>query len=174
MKLTAKEMPTALHSSALCAQLIKGINAENKGKPQAFKLRAQLLAQGRSNTPVAATDDLTVIVKVYATGGENALHQHPNEDHVFVILQGSASFYDEEGETATLGVNEGYLVPKGALYRFHCNESAGPLVMLRVGTPNYTAVAKPFRTDDGGKDFQGDTKKNNSVEVKVLEGAYFG
>ena len=98
----------------------------------------------------------------------------PNEDHVFIILQGSASFYDDEGETATLGINEGYLVPKGALYRFHSNESKGPLVMLRIGTPNYTAISKPFRTDDGGHDFQGDTKKNNMVDVKVLENQYFG
>lgn len=174
MKLVAKEMPTALHSSALCADLIKTMTAEHKNKPQAFKLRSQLLAQGRSNTPVAATEDLTVIVKVYASGGENALHQHPNEDHVFIILKGSAAFYDQDGETATLAINEGYLVPKGALYRFHAVESEGPLVMLRVGTPNYAVAMKPFRTDDGGKDFQGDTKKNNAVEVKVLEDAYFG
>ena len=174
MKLVAKEMPTALHSSALCADLIKTMTAENKGKPQAFKLRAQLLAQGRSNTPVAATEDLTVIVKVYATGGENSLHQHPNEDHAFVILQGAATFYDHEGETATVGIHEGYLVPKGSLYRFHSVESAGPLVMLRVGTPNYAVAMKPFRTDDAGKDFQGDTKKNKMVPVEVLQGAYFG
>ena len=174
MKLVAKEMPTALHSSALCAELIKTLTAEHQGRPHAFKLRAQLLAEGRSNTPVAATDDLTVIVKVYASVGENALHQHPNEDHVFVILQGSATFYDPDGETATLGVHEGYLVPKGALYRFHAVESAGPLVMLRIGTPNYAVAMQSFRTDDSGKDFQGDTKKNKMVPVKVLEGAYFG
>ena len=31
--------------------------------------------------------------KVYSKGGENALHSHDIEDHVFLVLQGEASFF---------------------------------------------------------------------------------
>ena len=33
------------------------------------------------------------LIKVYASGGENTLHAHNNEDHMFVILQGTAIFH---------------------------------------------------------------------------------
>src|SRR5882672_6575759 len=58
-------------------------------KPSFFKMRAQMLAKGRTNTPLARTDNMWAILKVYASGGENGLHTHPNEDHTFIVLQGS-------------------------------------------------------------------------------------
>ena len=175
MKLVARDMESALSDSALLRQKLTQIAADNKGKPQAFKMRTQLLEQGRANIPVAATEDLTVMVKVYASGGENGLHAHPTEDHTFIILQGAATFYDEEGEMATLNAHEGILVPKGSLYRFHSVESEGPLVMLRVGSPNYALQGKASsRVGPAGEYMQGDSKENKTVEMKVLEDAYFG
>ena len=53
-----------------------------------FKRGAQLLDQGRTNTVLAKTDNMEARLKVYASGGENALHTHFNEDHMFVIMQG--------------------------------------------------------------------------------------
>jgi len=155
MKLVAREMESALSDSALLRQKLTQIAADNKGKPQAFKMRTALLKQGRANIPVAATEDLTVMVKVYASGGENGLHAHPTEDHTFIILQGAATFYDQDGEMATLNANEGILVPKGSLYRFHSVESGS-----RVGP--------------SGEYMQGDSKENKTVEMQVLEDAYFG
>ena len=55
---------------------------------QFFNLDSPLLAQGRFDNKIARTDLLTMIVKVYASGGENALHMHPYEDHSFIVLQG--------------------------------------------------------------------------------------
>ncbi len=175
MKLEAKEMESARDSSLLLREKLSALAASNKGRPQAFRMRTPLLAQGRANIPVAATEDLTVMVKVYASGGENGLHAHPTEDHSFVILQGAATFYDQDGEMATLHAHEGILIPKGSLYRFHSVESAGPLVMLRVGTPNYALQGKAStRVNPSGEYMQGDSKENRTVEMKVLEDAYFG
>jgi hypothetical protein len=61
MKLVAREMESALSDSALLRQKLSRLATDNKGKPQAFKMRTQLLKQGRANIPVAATEDLTVI-----------------------------------------------------------------------------------------------------------------
>ena len=78
------------------------------------------MESGRSHEYLAEADGLTVAVKCYASGGENALHAHPLEDHTFVILQGEATYRNEAGEELVLGRHEGVLVPAGAL-------------MLRVG-----------------------------------------
>ena len=100
-----------------------------------FHLRTAILESGRSHTYLAETENLSVVIKCYASGGENALHAHPNEDHVFVVLQGEATYHDSETKTLVLIHNDGVAVPAGALYRF---ESSGdePLVLLRVGAGN--------------------------------------
>src|SRR5437899_12471238 len=62
-----------------------------EGEPAFFKLEAQLPEQGRTDTPVAASDKMWVVLKTYAADGENGLHAHPNEDHTFVVLQGEST-----------------------------------------------------------------------------------
>jgi mannose-6-phosphate isomerase-like protein (cupin superfamily) len=90
-------------------------------------------------------------------------------------MQGAATFYDAEGEMATLHAHEGILVPKGSLYRFHSVETEGPLVMLRVGSPNYALQGKASsRVGASGEYMQGDSKENKTVEMKVLEDAFYG
>ena len=49
-------------------------------KPSFFKLEAQLPKQGRTDTPLAASEKMWVVLKTYAADGENGLHAHPNED----------------------------------------------------------------------------------------------
>src|SRR5258708_13572393 len=80
-----------------------------------FKLEAQLPQQGRTDTPLAASDKMWVVLKTYAADGENGLHAHPNEDHTFVVLQGEATFYGPNDETRTIGKNEGILLPHRTL-----------------------------------------------------------
>ena len=46
------------------------------GNPKFFKLRAQLLDDGRDIVPLAETENLWTWIKVYASGGENVLHAH--------------------------------------------------------------------------------------------------
>ncbi len=69
-------------------------------RPSFFRLEAQLPKQGRTDTPVAASDKIWVVLKTYAADGENGLHAHPNEDHTFIVLQGEATFYGPNGETS--------------------------------------------------------------------------
>ena len=102
------------------------------GLPSFFRLRTQLPSKGRSDIPVAATERMTVILKSYADGGENEIHAHPHEDHLFVVLQGQASFYGPGGELKQANTYDGVVLPAGTFYRF-VSSGGIPLVMLRVG-----------------------------------------
>jgi mannose-6-phosphate isomerase-like protein (cupin superfamily) len=101
-------------------------------KVTTYDMRVPLLTSGRTNEVLARTDTVEVRAKVYAEGGENALHTHLDEDHTFFVLDGQATFYGPDGETAVVGRHEGIMIPAGAFYRF---ESTGDtnLVLLRFG-----------------------------------------
>ncbi len=150
------------------------IAATEIAKPTLFSMRAQILEQGRTDTVLAATEDLSVRLKVYASGGENELHAHPTEDHVFVILQGMARFYGPDGETQDVEANQGFLMPRGLLYRFHAISTDECLVMLRVGTPNYQKQGREDRIGVDGKPLAGDLKGNRQVQTIFKDGVYFG
>jgi mannose-6-phosphate isomerase-like protein (cupin superfamily) len=102
------------------------------GVPSFFQLRTRLPAAGRSDLPIGATERMTVILKSYAEGGENEIHAHPHEDHVFVVLQGQASFHGPRGELKEAKPYDGVVLPAGTFYRFVSSGDV-PLVMLRVG-----------------------------------------
>jgi mannose-6-phosphate isomerase-like protein (cupin superfamily) len=136
-----------------------------------FDLAAPLLAQGRSDTLCAASDALTITLKVYASGGENALHAHPGEDHAFVVLAGEATFEFGDGSTTVLGPNQGVLVPRGSYYRFQ-STSADNLVMVRAGAPIEGPAA--LRVGADGADLPADSAANMHVAPVALEGRSFG
>ncbi len=140
--------------------------------PYVFALKGQLLEQGRTDSVLAATDDLTIRLKIYASGGENELHAHPHEDHSFMILQGSARFFGPEGEEIELGPYQGIMLPKGNLYRFYAT-SDEPLVMIRVGNPNHTKQPPPGRINAKGEEMRGDSKENKHVDI-IFKDEYFG
>jgi mannose-6-phosphate isomerase-like protein (cupin superfamily) len=141
-------------------------------RPSAFKLTAQMLDQGRTDIPLAATEDLTLRVKVYASGGENTLHAHPSEDHSFIVLQGSARFEGADGELAHLGVHEGIMLPRGTLYSFLAT-SDQPLVLLRIGTPNGDKQGSGNRLGKAGGYMAGDSAENKTVPVIFRDGDFF-
>ncbi len=140
--------------------------------PYVFALKGQLLEQGRTDSVLAATDDLTIRLKIYASGGENELHAHPHEDHSFMILQGSARFFGPEGEEIELGQYQGIMLPKGNLYRFYAT-SDEPLVMIRVGNPNHKKQPPPGRINAKGEEMRGDSAENKHVEI-IFKDEYFG
>ena len=137
--------------------------AENTA-PTIFTMRARLPTQGRSDMPLAATDKLSLVLKAYASGGENTVHAHPHEDHVFVVLQGSATFFDNKGKIGELECHQGILLPRGAFYRFEAGERE-PLVMLRVGTTAVEGANPNDRIAVDGSDMDGFSKENKEVEV---------
>ena len=136
-----------------------------------FKMRAQLLEQGRTNTLLARTENMWATLKVYASGGENGLHTHPNEDHTFVVLQGKARYYDADGGHTDVGKHEGIMLPAGAYYWFEAI-SEEPLVLLRIGCRVGTSDGSG-RLNIRGEPMPGDSKENKRVPVVYREGEFF-
>ena len=148
--------------------------AQNEG-PTFFHLAAQLPKEGRTDTIFAASKVMTVILKTYAATGENELHRHPVEDHVFVVLEGEAEFYGPNGETRRVAKYDGVFVPDTAYY---CFKAIGeePLVMLRVGAktdPNVEAGITA-RVDPLEKPTPGLYKGQATVETVLYEDRFFG
>lgn len=141
-------------------------------KPHFFQLAAQLPAQGRTNQVFAATPLLNVVLKTYASGGENELHAHTNEDHLFVVLQGSATFYGPRGEERVVGRNGGVVLPRGVLYRFIAHEGE-PLVLLRVGAVHDRASDPLARVDPQGQPFDGYSERNKEIPCVLSADRWF-
>ena len=141
--------------------------------PQFFKLRAQLLEKGRSNQTVADTGNMWVNLKVYASGGENGLHNHTTQDHFHLILEGSARFYGPRGEEVDCKKYEGIMLPAGSYYRFHAT-SEEPLVLLRVGAWTGDKNDELTRFNVYGDPLPNQSKANGKVEVIAREGEYWG
>lgn len=91
-----------------------------------------LLEQGTTYDPLATAENLWLAMKVYASGGENALHSHGGEDHAFIVMQGKATFTFGDGRTQVVGLHEGVMIPKNVLYKFEADEAEN-LVLMRVG-----------------------------------------
>ncbi len=140
--------------------------------PQFFKLRAEMISQGRTNQIVAETDNMLVNLKVYAGGGENGLHNHTDQDHFHLILNGSACFYGPRGEEKHLGQYEGVMLPSGSFYRFMAT-SEEPLVLLRVGCKTDPTAEHP-RYNIYGEPLPSESKENGRVEVIPRKGEYWG
>ena len=119
-----------------------------------YSLRGeQLLATGMTTGAKATTDNLWVHSKVYSRGGENELHAHAVEDHTFFVVQGSAQFYFGDGSNQVVERFEGFLIPKGSLYRFHALGEEN-LVMLRIGAAQR------------GDDWSGELRNGAPVEIR--------
>jgi mannose-6-phosphate isomerase-like protein (cupin superfamily) len=138
-------------------------------KAQVFSLKTPLLSEGRSNTAVAETDRLKLRVKVYAEGGENGLHTHNDEDHSFVILQGQATFHDEEDNVTVVNKYEGILLPKGAYYWFQSTGDEN-LVLLRVGAGRMPEGG--FRVGTNGVPLT--REENKHIDGVPIPGKFFG
>jgi mannose-6-phosphate isomerase-like protein (cupin superfamily) len=136
-----------------------------------FNLTTPLLAQGRVDNLVAQTELLKLVVKVYAAGGENAMHQHPYEDHAFVVLQGEATFHINADENIhVVKKNDGVMLKRGVCYWFQ-SSSAENLVMLRVGAAEkWPADGRAF---PDGRQFAGDSVENKEIDVVPLAGRQF-
>jgi len=135
-----------------------------------FKLRTPLLREGQSELDLAVTSMMKVQIKCYAQGGENALHAHPHEDHIFVVLQGQARFFDKDELATVIGRNECVLLPRGAYYYFQsCGDE--PLVLLRVGA--FCEIPAVTRIDIDGNPIRGDSSDNKHVAPVPIEGAFY-
>lgn len=138
-----------------------------------FSMRGMpLLTQGASYDGVAAADNLWLSIKVYASGGENALHAHVKEDHAFVVLQGRATFWFEDGSSCDALQFEGVMLPKGVKYRFEAGEEEN-LVLLRIGGGQRKDLANRLLQKNGnpaelkGSIFDADGSLKNGRDPKT-------
>ena len=143
---------------------------ENGKSPKIFQLKTQLLSKGRSDYVLASTDLMSIRIKCYAQGGENALHAHPAEDHAFIVLDGAAKFVGKDGKISVLTKHQGIMLPKGTYYRF---ESCGdtPLVLLRIGAQKERP--KTSRINPEGKPLLGNSPENKHENGVPIQGRYY-
>lgn len=145
---------------------------QTKQAAEVFDLRTPYLTKGRTTETRARTDMMTIMVKVYAEGGENAMHNHPSEDHSFIVLEGEATFHLETDDNVkVVHPNEGIMLPEGANYWF---QSSGDhnLVMVRVAAS--MPGSRGGRLAPDGHDLPGDSLENKRVERIEAPGRWFG
>ena len=130
---------------------------------EAFSLLTPYLSAGRTTTFVARGEMLSIAIKIYSEGGENALHTHASEDHAFVVLEGEATFYDETDTERVVGKYEGIMLPQGAFYWFRSSGDTN-LVLLRA------AGFKPGKTGDDRVKLDGSPLPSESAENKHIVG----
>jgi mannose-6-phosphate isomerase-like protein (cupin superfamily) len=137
-----------------------------------YDLRTPYLQQGRTTDVRARTDLMTITMKVYAEGGENAMHNHPHEDHSFIVLEGEATFYIERDDNSrVVGRNQAVMLPKGVNYWFK-SSGADNLVMVRVGATH--AGVRHGRLTPDGRDIPGDSPENKTEERIERDGPGYG
>ena len=140
-----------------------------------YSMKVPLLSAGRTNEVLARTSNSEVRAKVYAEGGENALHTHLREDHTFFVLDGQATFYDGDETPVVVEENEGMMVPAGAYYRFQSTGDRN-LVILRVGAKAEAVEGsdgQPPRVGPDGEPLAGSDPRNKRLPP-VFSGGTFG
>ena len=140
--------------------------------PSFFHVRCQLPEAGRTNQVLGATSMMSVVLKTYAEGGENELHAHVNEDHFFLIMQGTAQFYGPNGETREVGKNDCVLLPRGSLYWFRATGDEA-LVMLRIGAAGAAEPDVLERVGADGAPLDGFSEANKEVPLVLQEGQWY-
>jgi mannose-6-phosphate isomerase-like protein (cupin superfamily) len=129
------------------------------------------VSAGHTKDLLAGTDHMTFHIHCYGPkGGENGLHAHVDEDHVFVVLQGEAQFYGRNGPLPALKKNQALMLPRGAFYSF-ANETDEPLVMIRFGAMDKTAPGG--RLDPQGKPIPAAASRKAPSRRCSFEGKFF-
>jgi mannose-6-phosphate isomerase-like protein (cupin superfamily) len=136
------------------------------------QLKTQLVSQGHTRHLLAETDLMTLRIHCYGPGiGENALHSHTKEDHIFLVLQGTARFNNgRDGNTVLEATkNQAVVLPAGCYYQF-CNSGDTPLVMARIGAGQDKS---DMRLNPDGTPVPGRSHEQGAAKPVFIEGAFF-
>jgi mannose-6-phosphate isomerase-like protein (cupin superfamily) len=141
-------------------------------KAEILDLKIQLVSKGHHKHVLAKTDMTSFNVHSYAPkGGENGMHAHMEEDHVFLVLQGEAQFFTPDGPMPVVKKHQALFLPKGAYYSFS-NEGTDNLVLARFGASAPGTGTGP-RLDPNGKFIPGRAQKEGAVPPQFIEGKFF-
>jgi mannose-6-phosphate isomerase-like protein (cupin superfamily) len=144
--------------------------AETETKAQFFSVKAPLMPPGGyKRMPMVRTDHVNVVVTSYTKDGEDRIHTHPNEDHVFFVLKGAIIIVEPDGKETRVGPYEGVLMPAGHYYSF-VTEGDEPAVMLRFGGFTDDRRALPRLTDDR-EDLE--QKQRDPAALQPIPGSFF-
>ncbi len=136
------------------------------------QLKTQLVKEGHTRDLLAETDLMTLRIHCYAPGiGENALHAHTKEDHIFVVLQGTAQFNTGRDGKGVINAakHQAVVLPAGCYYQFR-NSGTDPLVMTRIGAGSDKADQ---RLNPDGSAIPGRAHEQGAAQPVLIEGAFF-
>jgi mannose-6-phosphate isomerase-like protein (cupin superfamily) len=136
------------------------------------QLKTQLVKEGHTRDLLAETDLMTLRIHCYAPGiGENALHAHTKEDHIFLVLQGTAEFNTGRDGKGVIkaGKHQAVVLPAGCYYQFR-NSGDEPLVMTRIGAGSDKADQ---RLNPDGSAIPGRAHEQGAAKPVLIEGAFF-
>jgi mannose-6-phosphate isomerase-like protein (cupin superfamily) len=136
-----------------------------------FKLKTPHITGGRSHIPLATTEHMSVGLNYYTPGRKNKLHTHPGEDHIFVVMDGQATFYNKEHEPTVLNRGEGIMLPENHYYYFQ-NTGAGPLALFRVSAKKGNKP-KVVRVDTEGNRRTDEENEFIVVDGSTVEGKFW-
>jgi mannose-6-phosphate isomerase-like protein (cupin superfamily) len=150
------------------------VDFANTPPPSRFRLKAQLVDAGSQSWVLGESGGLQIKIRVYAPNeGENAMHAHHNQEHSFIVLQGSARYYGPRGEVWELGRNEGIMLPEGTYYCFE-NSGDDPLVVLRIASMMPEKGNPDKRLGIHGEEIEAHTPENRRPTATVFrEGEYY-
>lgn len=118
-------------------------------EPQTFTCDRPTEDREKVMNMLCLSDLLEADIQLVREGGANNLHYHTGQDGFFLVLDGSARFYDEnEDVIAELDEREGILIPHGFRYWF---EKAGdePAEILHVAGVSDTLDDERIEVVDG-------------------------
>ena len=147
---------------------------ETKPKGKVVTLRTPLLSHGRTTDFIAQGDLLKVAVKVYAEGGENGLHAHTTNEHIHMVLQGQATFFDEDGKATVVNRYEGMYLPQGAYYYFQSTGDENLVLMSCYAADRAMQGADGRLAIDGTAMEAHTDPRNKRVEGTPVPGKFFG
>lgn len=136
------------------------------------QLKTQLVKEGHTRDLLAETDLMTLRIHCYAPGiGENALHAHTKEDHIFLVLQGTAQFNTGRNGKGVINAtkHQAIVLPAGCYYQFR-NSGVEPLVMTRIGAGSDKGDQ---RLNPDGSAIPGRTHEQGAAKPVLIEGAFF-
>ena len=144
----------------------------NAPKAEVLDLKIQMVSAGHHKHVLAHTELSSFNVHCYAPkGGENGMHAHMEEDHVFLVLQGEAQFVTPEGPLPVVRKHQALFLPKGAFYSFS-NEGTENLVLARFGA-NTPGTGGGRRLDPNGQYIPGRANKEGAVPPHFIPGKFF-
>ena len=133
------------------------------------QLKTQLVKEGHTRHLLAETELMTLRIHCYAPGiGENALHSHTKEDHIFLVLHGTAEFNSGRDGSKVIHAarNHAVVLPAGSYYQFR-NSGTEPLVMARIGAGSDKADQ---RLSPDGSAIPGRAHEQSAVKPVLIEG----